>query len=190
MEKAGVVDELGDPVQVDDIVGLRLNVGWRPRCMRGSAGRRENFLSGIPAANLLFEDLTIDAMAYFSLQLVHTTDIPSQRLAATLLQLSDFRADLEASWVVEAGIHSGLPEAILQMCCSIGSSPRQNAGQQMDSRFITYIVFSHIRAPTYLASRTSLLATKNVFPTGFVRGRIVINLLRMPLEPVRTPRNY
>lgn len=76
-------------------------------------------------------------MANFSLALVHTTDVPSQRLAAILLQLSDFRADFEANWVAEAGIHSGLPEAMLQMCCSIGCSPRQNAGQQMDSRLIT-----------------------------------------------------
>ena len=175
-------------MKVDDIVGLGLNIGWRPRCVRGSLGRCENFLPGISASNLLFEDLAIDTMAYFSPELIQTTDIPCQRLAAILLQLSDFRANFEASWIVETGIHSSFPKAMLQMCCSIGSSPGQNPGQQMDSRFITYIVFSHIRAPKYLASKTSLLAMKNVFPTCFLRGRIVINLLRMPLEPMRTPR--
>ena len=81
--------------------------------MGRAVGRCENFLSGIPAANLLFEDLTIDTMADFPLELIQTTEIPCQWLAAILLQLSDFRANFEASWIVKTGIHSGLPEAML-----------------------------------------------------------------------------
>jgi hypothetical protein len=63
-------------MQVDDIVGLRCNIGWRPRRRRDSSGRYESFLLGVPAANLLFEDLAIDAMACFSLELIQSTNIP------------------------------------------------------------------------------------------------------------------
>ena len=38
MEKAGVVDKLGDPVQVDDIVGLRLNRRLAAKVYEGLRG--------------------------------------------------------------------------------------------------------------------------------------------------------
>jgi len=82
-------------------------------------------VSGSPAANLVFEDLVIDAMTYYSLELIRAAEILRQRLGAILLQLPDFRADFEAMRIVALTLTFPMPRC--RCVASLAARRQQNS---------------------------------------------------------------